>query len=136
ATRSRAARLAESFGACETDAHRVDQWVIGVARLERDVPGDVGDADAVSVKGDAAGHARDRAADGGIVRKAEEERVQHRGRARAHREDVARDAPDTGGSSLKRLDGGRTVVALDLEAAKKTAADIDGSGVLARTDCD
>src|SRR5437016_2700816 len=103
AARSRAARLAEIFGACETDTHRVDQRVIGVARLERDVPGDVGDADAVSVKGDAAGHARDRAADGGIGRIAEEERVQHRGRARAHREDVAQDATDTGGSSLERL---------------------------------
>ena len=134
AARSRAARLAEIFGACETDTHRVDQRVIGVARLERDVPGDVGDADAVSVKGDAAGHARDRAADGGIGRIAEEERVQHRGRARAHREDVAQDPADTGGSSLERFDGGRMVVALDFEDTEKTAAEIDGSGVLAGTD--
>src|SRR5439155_11123208 len=43
AARPCAARLAKILRACETDAHRVDERVLGVARLERDVPGDIGD---------------------------------------------------------------------------------------------
>jgi len=74
--------------------------------------------------------------DGGIGRIAEEQRVQDRGRARAHREDVAQDPTHTGGRALERLDGGGVVVALDLKDAQKSAAEVDRARVLARTDDD
>ena len=98
------------------------------------MPGDVRNADAVPIEGNAAGHAGDRAANGGVGRIAEEERVQDRGRARAHREDVAQDPSDARGRALEGLDRGGVVVAFDLEHAKESSAEVDGAGVLARTD--
>ena len=102
--RPRAARLPQVFGAGEADAHRVHERVVGVARLERDVAADVGDADAVPVEGDAAGDPGDRAMHRGIGGVAEEERVQNGGRARAHREDVAQDPADACRRTLEWLD--------------------------------
>src|SRR5207302_6197142 len=96
-------------------------------------PGDVGDADAVSVERDAAGDPRDRAADAGIAWVSEEERVQDGGRPSAHREDVTEDSADARSRALERLDGGRVVVALDLEDAEESIAEIDGARVLARS---
>ena len=133
APRARAARLAHILGARETHTHGVHERVLGVARLERDVPGDVGDADAVPIEGDAAGHARDRTAHRGSAGISEEERVQNAGRARAHREDVAQDSADACGRALERLDRGGVVVALDLEDAEESSAYVDRASVLART---
>ena len=66
------------------------------------------------------------------VELAEAQRVEHRDRPRAEREDVAEDAADSGRRSLERLDRARVVVRLDLERDRVPAADVDRAGVLAR----
>ena len=67
-----------------------------------------------------------------LVRLAEAEPVEQRDRPRAHGDDVAEDPADAGGRALERLDGGRMVVALDLERDGLAFAEVDDAGVLAR----
>ena len=66
------------------------------------------------------------------VELAEAERVEHRDRPRADREDVAQDAADAGGRALERLDRARVVVRLDLERHRQAVAHVHDAGVLAR----
>src|SRR5207247_10671752 len=66
-----------------------------------------------------------------MVGAAKAERVQHRDRPRAHREDVAQDAADPGRRTLVGLDERGMVVALDLEDDRVAIADIDDPGILA-----
>ena len=62
----------------------------------------------------------------------EAQAVEERNRPRAHRDDVAQDPADSGRGALERLDGGRMVVALDLERDREAVAEIEDAGVLAR----
>ena len=62
---------------------------------------------------------------------AEAERVHDGEGARAHGEDVAKDAADAGGRALVGLDVGGVVVRLDLEGAGPALADVDDAGVFA-----
>src|SRR5690606_37336879 len=93
-----------------------------------------GDPDAVAVAGDTGHYALDDAARAGAVRavhRTEPQRVHQRNRARAHGEDVADDAADTGRGSLVGLDEGRMVVGFDLEDRGESVADIHSSRILA-----
>jgi hypothetical protein len=65
-----------------------------------------------------------------VVRLSEAEAVEQRDRPRTHRDDVAEDAADPGRGALERLDGGRVVVALDLEGDCLALAEVDDSRVL------
>ena len=102
-------------------------------RLEVDLAADRRHADRVAVVPDA-GH--------GVVEQvaraprrvglAEAQRVEHRDRPRAEREDVAQDAADAGGGALEGLDRAGVVVRLDLEGDRQPAAHRHRAGVLAR----
>ena len=63
---------------------------------------------------------------------AEAEAVEQRHRPGAHRDDVAEDAADPGGSALEGLDRRRVVVALDLEGDRLAVAEVEHARVLAR----
>ncbi len=129
----RRARVCSRSARQDADAHRVDEAVLLVARLEDDLAADVGDAHAVAVARRC--RAPRRRAGAGRARSssvAEAQRVEDRDRPRAHREDVAQDAADAGGGALEGLDRGRVVVALDLEGEREAVADVDHAGVLAR----
>ena len=115
----------------DADRHDVHEDVLVVGRVEKRHPADRRHADAVAVPPDAAhdavhevAHARSR----GIP---EEERVEDRERARAHREDVAQDPADARGRALVGLDEGRVVVGLHLEDDGESVADVHGARVLA-----
>ena len=116
----------------EPERHRVDEAVLLVRALVVDLAADRRHADRVAVVRDP-GHgvveqvARARA--GGL---AEAQRVEHRDRAGADREDVAQDAADAGGGALERLDRARVVVRLDLERDGQAVAHVDGARVLPR----
>jgi hypothetical protein len=97
---------------------------------------DIGDPDAVAVEADPADHAADETPRARLVGRSEAERVEEGDRPRAHREDVAQDPAHAGRRALIGLDRGRMVVALDLERAEQTATEVDGAGVLARSDGD
>src|SRR3954454_22712366 len=116
----------------EPERQRVHEAVVLVARLEVDLAADCRHADRVAVVADP----RDRAVEQVAralrrLRVAEAQRVEHRDRARADREDVAQDPADAGRCALERLDGARVVVRLDLERAREPTADVDGARVLA-----
>ena len=98
-----------------------------VGLVEDGVAADRRDADAVPVVADPADGALEVA-----VRLAEAQPVQQRDRPRAHRDDVAQDPADAGRRALERLDGGRVVVALDLEGDRLALAEVDHARVLAR----
>ena len=111
-----------------------------VGTLEVDLPADRGDADRVAVVADPDDGAVEQVARalaetrrGGL---AEAQRIEHRDRPRADREDVTEDPPDAGGGALERLDRAGVVVRLDLEGAHQPAADVDRAGVLARAQHD
>ena len=113
------------------DAERVDQRVAEVGRVEDRLAADVGQAEAVAVAADA-GHDPGQHPVGVVgVERAEPERVHHRDRPGAHRQDVADDAADAGRRALVGLDVRRVVVALDLEGDRVALADVDHAGVLA-----
>ena len=111
---------------------------MGVGRLEVDLAADRGDADRVAVVADPGyrpveqipGALGPGSVTDGLT---EAQRVEHRDRAGADREDVAQDATDAGGGALKRLDRARVVVGLDLERAHQAVADVHCAGVLAGT---
>ena len=115
----------------QADAHRVDEAVLLVRRLEVDLAADGGDADRVAVGGDAGDHALEQVARARAVGLAEAQRVEHRDRPRAEREHVAQDPADAGGGALERLDGRGVVVALDLERDSEAVARVDDARVLA-----
>ena len=111
----------------QADAHRVHEAVVAVRLVEDRLAPDRGDADAVAVVADAADRAREVP-----VGLGEAEPVEQGDRPRAHRDDVAQDPADAGRSSLERLDGGRVIVALDLERDRQAVAEVEHARVLAR----
>ena len=117
-------RLEHPLGGQKADAHRVDERIGGVVAVERAFTADGGHADAVAVVRDPGDGLPEVP-----VRRAEAETVEQRHRPRAHRHDVAEDAADAGGGALKRLDGGRVVVRLDLERDGETVAEVEHAGV-------
>src|SRR5262249_39156449 len=68
-----------------------------------------------------------------VVRRAEAQQVEQRDGPRSHRRDVPQDPADAGRRSLKGLDRGRVVVALDLERDRLALAEVEDTCVLART---
>ena len=112
-------------------AQRVHQRVPGVAGIEGQLAADVGQAEAVAVERDAAHHAGQHPAGVGGVRRAEPQRVHHRDRPGAHREDVPDDAADPGGRALVRLHVGGVIVRLDLEGDRVALADVHHARLLA-----
>ena len=117
----------------DPDAHRVDEAVGAVGLIEVQLAADGRDADAVAVPTDARDHTVEEMALMRLGERTETQRVEQRDRTRAHREDVAQDAADTGRGALVRLDGARVVVRLDLEHACQPMTDVHGAGVLPGT---
>ena len=120
----------------EPDAHRIHERVPHIAGLKGDVPGDVGDPDAVAIRANAADDATHETAGAQLVRHPEEERIQQRDRPSAHREHIAEDPAHARGRALIRLDRGGVVVALHLERAQEPVTQIHRAGVLAGSDGD
>ena len=56
-----------------------------------------------------------------------------RDRPRSHGDDVAEDPADPGRRALERLDGGRVVVAFDLERDGQSVPEVEHAGVLTRS---
>src|SRR5262249_39203315 len=83
----------------------------------------------ISVVADALHDAGEQIAYARMVQRPEPERVEHRDRARAHREDIAQSPADPGRRALIRFDGARAVVRLDLECDSEAVADGDDAGV-------
>ncbi len=119
-------------GPRDADRHGVDQDVAVIAAVETGQAADIGHAEGIAVAADAGHHARDEMARARMVRRAEAQRIEHRDRPRAHREDVAQDAADTRRRALVGLDEGGVVVALHLEDDGEAVADVDHAGILAR----
>src|SRR5204862_6406319 len=93
-----------AFALRHAEGEDVDEDVPVVAGVERRLPADGGDADAVAVAGDAAHDAVDEVLHSRGVQRAEAERVEYGDRPRPHREDVAQDPADAGRGPLVRLD--------------------------------
>ena len=123
----RACARRHPLGGEQADAHRVDEAVAGVGRVEDRLAADGRDADAVPVVPDAGDRPLERP-----VRRAEAQPVEQGHRPGAHRDDVAQDPADAGRRALERLDRGRVVVRLDLERDRLALAEVDHAGVLAR----
>ena len=122
----------QALARSQPQAHRVDQAVLLVARLEVDLAADRRHADRVAVVADPGDGLRQQVAGAlGFGRLAEAQRVQHRNWPRTDREHVAEDAADAGCGSLERLDRARVVVRLDLERDREPVADVDCARVLA-----
>jgi hypothetical protein len=126
-----ASLLLQALDRQHADAQRVDQRVALVAGVEDDLAADVGQAQAVAVAADAGDDAGQHARGVRVVRGAEAQRVHHRDRAGAHREDVADDAADAGRRALVGLDEARVVVRLDLERDRELVGDLHDARVLA-----
>ena len=109
----------------------VDQRVACVGGVENDLSADVRQAQAVAVAADTRDHTRQNSLGVLGVGRAEPQRIHHRKRTSAHRDDVAHDAADAGGSTLVRLHVGRVVVTLDLERDGPAVTDVDDAGVFA-----
>ena len=130
-TPAAALRISRSCAASPS-AHRVDQ-AVGLVRAPRSRPRRRPSGRRSSCRSGRCRRPRGRAGSASArSRLAEAQRVEHRDRPRAHREDVAQDAADAGGRALERLDRARVVVRLDLERDRQPAADVHRAGVLAR----
>ena len=66
-----------------------------------------------------------------MIRLGEAQAVEKRHGPRTHRDDVAQDPSDARRGALERLDGGRVVVALDLERDREAVSEVEHAGVLA-----
>ena len=119
------ARARETVDRQQPDAHRVDEAVVLVGRVEDGLAADGRDAARVAVVADALDGALE-----AVVGRPEAQPVEERDRARAHGEDVAEDAADARRRALERLDRGRMVVALHLEGHGLAVAQVDDAGVL------
>ena len=123
-------RAGQVLDACDADAHRVHERVLGIAVVEVDFAGHVGNADAIAVPADAVHDSPEQPSVPGGVRRAETEGVQQGDGPRSHGEDVTHDAAHAGCRPLQRLHGGRVVVGLDLENNRQSVAYVDGAGIL------
>ena len=119
------ARARHSVHREQPDAHRIDEAVVLVGRVEDRLAADGRDTARVAVVADALHGALE-----AVVGRPEAQPVEERDRPRAHGEDVAEDAADARRRALERLDRGRVVVALHLERDGLTVAQIDHAGVL------
>ena len=138
-------RVADSGGPAEenlvvaehAEREHVHQRVAVVAGLEHAFAAHRGDAKTVAVMRDAADHTFQNAPVavrlGRIGNWSEANRVQHGDRPCAHGEDVAQNAADAGGCSLKWLDEAGVVVRFDLEGDGVAVAYINDPGVFARS---
>ena len=126
---SRAARACarETLAREDPHAHRVDEAVVAIARVEDALAADRRHPDRVPVRADPGHGPVER-----MPRLAEPKGVEERDRPSAHRDDVAQDPADARRGALERLDRCRVVVALDLERDGLALAEVDHAGVLAR----
>ncbi len=129
----RGGRANHLVGTGEPDAHRVDEAVLLVRRLEVDLAANGRHADRVAVVADPGDDLLEQIPRALRVELAEAQRVEDRDRPRAEGEDVAEDAADAGRGALEGLDRARVIVRLDLEGDRPAVADRHGAGVLART---
>ena len=127
-----AARIEDIVRVREADGHRIDQDIAIIAGVEIGLAAHCGHADAIAVAADTGHHAGDQVRGLGMVRRPKAQRIHQRHRTRAHGEDIAQDAADTGRRALIGLDEGGVVVALHLEDTGLAVADIDHTGILAR----
>ena len=121
-TPSAFARMSSSL-VHHADAHRVDERIALVRRVEHDLAADRRHADAVAVVADAFHDAGEQVAHARVIERAEAQRVEHRDGTRAHGEHVAQNAAHAGRRALVRLDGRRVVVRLDLERDGESVPD-------------
>ena len=117
----------------QPDRHRIDQDVAVIGRVEIGFATNGRDADTVAVSPDARDDTCQKMAGLFMVRRAKAKGVQQCHRSRAHGEDIAKDAADSGCRALIGFDEGRVVVALNLEDGGKPVTNIDGTGILAGT---
>ncbi len=120
-------RAGDSLRGQQPDAHRVDEAVARVRRVEDRLAADRRDAHAVPVVADSRHRAPEAPA-----RVAEAKAVQQGHRPRAHRDDVAQDPAHACRRSLERLDRRGVVVRLDLERNRLAVAEVDHARVLSR----
>ncbi len=99
-SRPRRGRIEDAVGAREPDAHRVDQDVAVIGGVELALAADRRHPDAIAVAADPGDDAGDEVPGLRVVGAAEAQRIEHRDRPRAHREDVAQDAADPGRRAL------------------------------------
>ena len=116
----------------KADAHRIDQDVAVVGAVEIHLAAHCRHPHAIAITADAGHHALHQMTGFGMCGFAEAQRVHHRDGPRAHREDIAHDAADTGGRPLIGLDKARVIVAFHLEDGGIAIADVDHPGILPR----
>src|SRR6266404_2936244 len=124
----------------DAECEGVHQRILRITRLEANFAADGGNAETISVVGDAANHAiEDAAVLRGFLRTrilargdlAETQRVQHGDGPRAHGENVAKNTPDSRGCALKRFHVTRMIVRFDLERGDEAVSDVHDAGVFA-----
>ena len=120
----------------DADRHRIDEDVAVIALMEADRAADRRHAERIAVAADPRRHSGDEAPGLGVIGRAEAEEIETGDGARAHGEDVAQDAADSGRRALIGLDERGMVVALHLEHADIAIADVDDARVLARPEDD
>ena len=117
----------------DSDAHGVDEDVAIVTGVEVGFAADGRHADAVAVAADPGDHPFDQPPGARMGWIAKAQGVQEGDRPGAHGEDVAHDAAHSRRGALIGLDERRVVVRLHLEDHGLAIADVDNSGVLARS---
>ena len=88
----------------QSDAHRVDDRVIGIRGVEVHLAADRRAAKTIPVAADAGHHPLKKVTVPIAVERAEAKHIEDRDRACAHGKDVAQDSPDAGRGTLVRLD--------------------------------
>ena len=96
-------RAHDRLGLHQTQGHRVDQGVAGIAGVEGHLSTDGGHPDAVAVMGNAGHHAFHQAHVALVLERAKPEGVQQGNRTGTHGEDVPQNAAHAGGRALERL---------------------------------
>ena len=94
----------------QADTHGVDQRVAFVGVREKYFAANVGNADAVAVRRNAADNAVDQVTGSCVVGLAESKRIEEGDRSCTQCEDVANNSANAGSCTFERLDGRRVVV--------------------------
>ena len=110
-------------------AHGVDKGIPLIGRIEIHLTGHGRHAEGIAVIPDSAHHPVEKIAHAGVVQRAEPERIERTDGSGAHREDVALDAAHAGSGPLVGLHRRGVIVRFDFERDRKTAPDIDESGI-------
>src|SRR5688572_18681785 len=111
-------RVAHALGLCpnqvflvhQADAHRIDERIGLVSRVEDDLAGDGRNANAVTVVTNSLDDARKQISHARTLERSKAQRVEHCHRACSHCEDVTENSADTGRGSLIWLDGRGMIV--------------------------